>query len=109
MKQNYIVRRRHGPRISQSNPGSKFWTIIFQGEQDKGTYETHVDTSMENFVQWEAIVFNDEEQIVSGLRLKSKTKRLIDADSTPVVVGIKPPPAKYVEPATNNFSNLFEE
>lgn len=108
MKQNYIVIKRIGPRPSQSNPGSKYWTIIFKGESDGLSYETHVDISMENFSKWEPVVFSTDKQIVGNLRVKSIKDKLINADSLPEVLGVVASPAKYIEPAKNNFGNLFD-
>ena len=110
MKQQYVIKNKRGPLPSKSNGGAPYWIITFEGRDDKLSYTTYVDTSMENFDQWNAIIGSKDQLILSGLKLKSAKDRLINGDSVPEICGsIAPKPtAKYVEPASNTFGSLFE-
>lgn len=109
MTQTYIVKNKRGPNISKSNSGARYWHITFKGSDDGLTYETYVDTTMENFPQWDTILAAKDQVIVSGLKLKNKKLRLITADSQPKIVGVVP---KYIPepelPKGSTFHNLFE-
>jgi hypothetical protein len=92
------------------NGGAPYWTITFKGVEDNETYKTHIDTSMENFRNWETIIYSKDELVLGSLKLKSKRDKLINADSIPRIVSATKPQAhtKYLPPAANNFNNLFE-
>lgn len=108
MTQTYTVKSLRGPNISKSNPGARYWHITFTGNNDQLTYETYVDTTMENFPQWELVISAKDQVILSGLKLKSKKDRLITADSQPNIIGKVEKPRVKTEPANNMFNSLFE-
>ena len=110
MSQHYKITHKRGPNPSTVNGGAPYWTITFKGVDDGETYITHIDTSMENFRNWESIIFSKDQLVLGGLKLKSKRDKLINADSIPKIISaVKPQqPARYIEPAGNTFHNLFD-
>jgi len=107
MSQQYEVIRRRGPLVSTSNQGSPYYQIDLKGLEDGLTYTTYVDSSMENFHQWRDVIESRNQMVLSGLRMKSKDKRLINADSTPKIHSVVKAEPK-TPPSSNLFNNLFE-
>ena len=106
--QNYKLLSREGPRISRSNPGSRYWHLIFRGVEDNRIYTSNVDISMQNFHYWDSVLASKDKMILSNIRLKNATRRLIDADSQPRIVEVIPSPRPPTPPTNNNFGNLFD-
>ena len=106
--QNYKLLSRNGPYPSRSNPGSRYWNLIFKGLEDNQTYTSNVDISMQNFHYWDSVLASKDKMILSNIRLKNATRRLIDADSQPRIVEVIPSPRPPTPPTNNNFGNLFD-
>ena len=75
-------------RISRLNDGF-FWAGVFQDIKSLEIFETSIDPTMKNFVNWQPIVKNSNKGvIVSGIKLlQLPNKTIIDADS-PVKIEI---------------------
>lgn len=86
-KQNYLVKDVKGPITSKRNDASIYWEIVLEGCDDNEQYHTYVDKKMVNFENWENILNAPNNNYeLSGLRIKSMTKKLINADSKVTIV-----------------------
>lgn len=101
--------------------GRPFVKIIMVGTRDRCEYVTYIDSSNHNEANWQHIINNpDHGFVLSNLRPKiHKDRRLIDADSRPVISAEDMTPDRIFDTLrdvwreqddrpNNNYRNLFE-
>ena len=90
--QDYHVIRHSKPYSSTSDrsPGQMTVTIWFKGRDDNANYKTHIVKGMKNKSQWSTVMDQlDAKPVVHFESGRLSSEGIIDADSTPIIVGTK--------------------
>lgn len=80
MSDTYIIIEK--PRVFISNySGEECYEVKLINTQDEKDYRTYIDRNNKNYRKWSDIVHTGEGWVLDNLKVKSKNKRLINADS----------------------------
>jgi len=108
--QDYRVIRHSKPYASNSDKsyGQMTVTVFFKGSSDDKDYKTHIVKGMKNESQWSNVIGQlDTRPVVRFEPGRLSSPGIIDADSTPVIVGkspaTKPTPASIPAPTPDIF------
>lgn len=83
MNQPYVITEQ---LTKVSRHGGTVITITLIGALDRLTYKTYINPTFFNAAQWQAITtYPEYGYVVRGLTIEDKAKRIISADSKPVV------------------------
>lgn len=114
IKQYYTIIKQ---QQIKSKHGGKITELTLVGIKDRCLYRTYIDPYNRNYSFWSSIIHNPlHGYLLSGLKIKSQTRALIDADSpVEVVYECRDPEEIYNEllevwqkqDSTSQFGNLF--
>jgi hypothetical protein len=83
MNQPYVITRQ---KTGLSKHGGTVITISMIGASDRLEYKTYIDPQFFNYANWQHITANPNYgYVVRGLVIENRAKRIISADSKPIL------------------------